>query len=162
MASASLKEDIAIEAALKNTATGYAAAKSGAGAVPVIDMTSPDAAEQMWEAAGSVGFFTLVNHGVPESVIRAAFAASAGFFARDIPTKKAESPFAPHLNSGYEFMSQVRPSTGTADQKESLQITAREGSMDSRWPTAPAELQPAARELLDASHALACSRGVPV
>ena len=64
-ANVSLKEDIAIEAALKNTATGYAAAKSGKGVVPVIDMTSKNAAQQMWEAAGSVGFFTVVNHGVP-------------------------------------------------------------------------------------------------
>ena len=30
-------------------------------------------------------------------------------------------------------VTQVRPSTGTADQKESLQITARVGCMDGRW-----------------------------
>ena len=82
--------------------------------------------------------------------------ACSASFARDRESKHAESPFAAHLNSGYEFMSQVRPSTGTADQKESLQITAREGAMDGRWPHAPESLQPAAQCLMDASHGLAC------
>ena len=58
------------------------------------------------------------------------------------PGEPLDSPFARDMNSGYEFMSQVRPSTGTADQKESLQVTAREGAMDGRWPSAPAACCP--------------------
>ena len=84
----------------------------------------------MWEAATSVGFFTVTNHGVPEAAIEAAFDASAGFFARPLEDKHEASPFAAQHNAGYEYMSQVRPSTGTADQKESLQVTARGGAMD--------------------------------
>ena len=109
----------------------------------------------MWDAATTVGFFTVVNHGVSKTTIDSAFASSSALFARDLDDKRQEMPFAPQLNSGYEFMSQVRPSSGTADQKESLQITARTGCMDGRWPSAPKTLEPVARSLLDASHALA-------
>merc|ERR1711924_36918 len=51
--------------------------------------------------------------------------------------KETQAPFAKNANSGYEFMAQIRPSTGTPDQKESLQITARAGCMDGRWPHEP-------------------------
>lgn len=109
----------------------------------------------MWDAAASVGFFTVVNHGIPAAAIEDAFGSSREFFARDREVKHAESPFAAHLNSGYEFMAQVRPSTGTADQKESLQVTAREGTMEGRWPTEPKRLEPAVRTLLEGGHGLA-------
>ena len=118
-------------------------------------MSQPDAAEAMWAAATSVGFFTVTNHGVPDELIENAFASSKQFFARDLDAKQRESPFAPQLNSGFEYFSQVRPSTGTADQKESLQITARAGAMDDRWPSEPETLQPVARAMMEASRALA-------
>jgi isopenicillin N synthase-like dioxygenase len=159
MAARELQEDINVERGLRTQVLGTSrAAKAGAGVVPVIDMSeSPETVtEAMWNAASTVGFFTLKNHGISQAAIEEAFAASADFFAQEQPAKKEQSPFAAHLNSGYEFMSQVRPSTGTADQKESLQITAREGTMDGRWPTHPANLQPAVRALLEASHGLAC------
>ena len=47
-------------------------------------------AEAMWEAATTVGFFTVVNHGVPEPAILHAFEASRAFFARDLDAKHAE------------------------------------------------------------------------
>ena len=123
--------------------------------MPVIDLERPDAAEAMWAAATSVGFFTVTNHGVPDELIENAFASSKQFFARDLDAKQRESPFAPQLNSGFEYFSQIRPSTGTADQKESLQITARAGAMDGRWPSEPETLQPVARAMMEASRALA-------
>ena len=49
-------------------------------------------------------------------------------------------------------MTQVRPSTGTPDQKESLQITAREGSMDGRWPRTEG-FEPLVRSVRDAAAA---------
>lgn len=152
-----ISEDVAVERSLKDTAIGYSAAKPGKGVVPVIDLAGePSAiAKAMMDAAASVGFFTVINHGVSEAAISDAFGASAGFFELEQDAKREAAPFAAHLNSGYEYFSQVRPSTGTADQKESLQITARAGAMDGRWPTTPGGLQPAARALLDASHALA-------
>eukprot|EP00959_Pyramimonas_sp_CCMP1952_P063104 1318972-Pyramimonas_sp.AAC.1 len=51
-------------------------------------------------------------------------------------------------------MKQVRPSTGTADQKESLQITARQGAMEGRWPQEPPELRGASERLLDSALAV--------
>jgi len=75
--------------------------------------------------------------GIPEASIDEVFAASAAFFGQTREAKAEQSPFAPHLNSGYEYMTQVRPSTGAPDQKESLNITARIGAMERRWPVLP-------------------------
>ena len=152
--SEAIAADVELERSLRNTTTGCAAAVEGT--VPTIDLTSADAAEAIWAAATTVGFFSVTNHGIDEALIDRCFASSAGFFARELTAKKGASPFAPQLNSGYEFMTQVRPSTSTADQKESLQITARQGCMDGRWPTEPARLEPDARLLMDAAHALGC------
>ena len=151
---AAMAADVELERSLRTSATGttrHASAKN----VPVIDLSRPDAAEAMWAAATTVGFFTVVNHGVPDELIASAFASSKQFFARDLDAKQRESPFAPQLNSGFEYFSQVRPSTGTADQKESLQITARAGAMDGRWPSEPETLQPVARAMMEASQSLA-------
>ena len=151
---AAIAADVELERSLRTSATGttrHASAKN----VPVIDLSRPDAAEAMWAAATSVGFFTVTNHGVPDELIENAFASSKHFFARDLDAKQRESPFAPQLNSGFEYFSQIRPSTGTADQKESLQITARAGAMDGRWPSEPEALQPVARAMMEASQRLA-------
>jgi isopenicillin N synthase-like dioxygenase len=77
-------------------------------------------ADQLWDASIDVGFFQLKNHGVPLAQMREAFAMSEAFFA--LPDSvKAQYPLA--RNAGWESRAQVRPSTGTADQKESYQIT---------------------------------------
>ena len=145
--------DIEVERSLFTSGIGAAAAASANDySVPVIDMskgTDEDIADQLWNAATTVGFFSLVGHGIPQETIDKAFSVSKEFFALPQKEKEEASPFAIYLNAGYEFMSQVRPSTGTADQKESLQITAREGVMDSRWPDTPADFRPAAETLLD-------------
>ena len=87
-------------------------------------------ADQLWDAAIDVGFFQLADHGVPLADIRAAFAEAERFFA--LPdTVKAQYPLA--NNAGWESKAQVRPSTGTADQKESYQITLP--LMDALFPT---------------------------
>ena len=156
---AAIAEDVEVERRLRGSVVGSGIASEGAGRVPTIDMSSDSSlvAEQMWDAATSVGFFTVINHGVPDSVIEAGFTASAAFFAQPLDVKHAASPFAAQLNSGYEFMTQVRPSTGTADQKESIQITARAGCMEGRWPTVDGvEFEAASRALADASHELGC------
>ena len=137
----SVADDVALERSLRDNSHAMAAAS--ARVVPVIDLASANAADAMWEAATTVGFFTLKNHGLPQELVDAAFQNSSEFFARPRAEKDADSPFARDMNSGYEFMSQVRPSTGIADQKESLRVTAREGAMDGRWPSAPAALEQA-------------------
>lgn len=137
-------------------ASGLGAAAASAGSIPTIDMSADDesCAALMWKAARETGFFTLVNHGIKQSAIDAVFAASEQFFGQPIDAKRAQSPFSAENNVGYEFMSQVRPSTRTADQKESLQITARACAMDGRWPEQPAGFEQVTRELMVQAHAL--------
>ncbi|MGP1356948.1 isopenicillin N synthase family dioxygenase, partial [Roseicyclus sp.] len=71
------------------------------------------------------------GHGIPLDRIEEAFALSEAFFA--LPGEaKAALPLRPGTNAGWEFKAQVRPSTGTPDQKESYQITLPR--MDGLWP----------------------------
>jgi isopenicillin N synthase-like dioxygenase/tRNA(Arg) A34 adenosine deaminase TadA len=149
-------DDIDVERSL--LASGLGAAASKQGTVPVIDMSvgsDEELAQQLFEAATTVGFFTVVGHGMDLELIDQTFQASADFFSQPLPEKESQSPFARNLNSGYEYMTQVRPSTGTNDQKESLQITARQGSMEDRWPSTPPQFQETTQDLLTASLALA-------
>ncbi|WP_372971713.1 isopenicillin N synthase family dioxygenase [Marinobacter sp.] len=104
--------------------------------VPVIDLTDFDKrrdeiTDQLWQAATEVGFFQLSNHGLDLALIREAFGLSENFFALPEADKQRFS-LKKGLNSGWEFKSQVRPSTGTADDKESFQITLPH--MDDLWP----------------------------
>ncbi len=89
-------------------------------------------ADQLWQAATEVGFFQVYNHGIDQAEIDAAFALSERFFA--LPEAvKAQYPLRPGMNAGWEYKAQVRPSTGTADQKESYQITLPR--MAHLWPS---------------------------
>lgn len=106
-------------------------------AIPEIDLSDfearrPEIAEQLWEAATQCGFFQVYNHGVPLAAIEESFALAERFFAlpHDI---KAQYPLRGGSNAGWEFMAQVRPSTGTPDNKESYQITLP--CMDGLWPS---------------------------
>lgn len=86
------------------------------------DSRKAEIADQLWAAATTVGFFQLVNHGIPQEQIDAAFEAEQRFFELPAETK-GQYPLLKGTNSGWEYKAQVRPSTGTADQKESYQIT---------------------------------------
>ncbi|KAF2100015.1 Clavaminate synthase-like protein [Rhizodiscina lignyota] len=71
-------------------------------------------------AAENVGFFSITDHGISIEEIEDMFDNSQRFFA--LPSDvKATVPWSPN-NVGWEFKSQVRPSTGAADQKESYQL----------------------------------------
>ncbi|OIW29737.1 putative UPF0676 protein [Coniochaeta ligniaria NRRL 30616] len=85
---------------------------------------------QLVAAAETDGFFVLVDHDIPPSEIEAQFAAAERFFS--LPDSvKATVPFT-HLNTGWEKNSQIRPSTGQPDRKESYQMQF--GShMDGLW-----------------------------
>ena len=96
----------------------------------------------------------MVGHGIPQDIIERSFGVAQQFFSLGQEEKEAASPFAQQLNSGYEFMTQVRPSTGTADQKESLQITARRGCMDHRWPGSPPEFEEVAKTMMESCNVL--------
>jgi isopenicillin N synthase-like dioxygenase/tRNA(Arg) A34 adenosine deaminase TadA len=154
---ASAMKDIAVEAALFTSGLGSAASSNDL-VVPTIDMsvgTDEEIANALWEAATTVGFFTIVNHGIASELIDTVFETSAQFFAQTQEEKERQSPYARNLNSGYEFMKQLRPSTGTIDQKESIQITARAGSMDDRWPTTPTHFRSVTETFMIQVHALA-------
>lgn len=86
---------------------------------------------RLWDAAVDVGFFQLANHGIAPADVDAAFAMTKAFFALPEETK-ARHPLKKALNAGWESRAQVRPSTGTPDQKESYQITRPH--MDGLWP----------------------------
>lgn len=105
--------------------------------IPLIDMSDffarkAEITDQLWDAATGIGFFQLTNHGIPQELVDDAFALSEKFF--DLPEQaKAQYPLKPGSNAGWEFKAQVRPSTGTPDQKESYQITLPR--MKGLWPT---------------------------
>lgn len=87
-------------------------------------------ADELWNAATDIGFFQVVDHGIDLGDIRAAFAMSERFFA--LPDEvKARWP--KRYNSGWEQLTQIRPSVGVPDQKESYQVTL--SNMDGLWPS---------------------------
>ena len=132
--------------------------------VPLIDLgdferRKAEIAEQLWQASAEIGFFQIVNHGIASQEIRQAFAMSEAFFA--LPeAEKAKVPLDKKLNSGWETRAQVRPSTGTADQKESYQITRPHMDRLSLWP--PAGVLPGFRETMLAFEAKAWTVGMRV
>jgi isopenicillin N synthase-like dioxygenase len=119
----------------KDSRMGAMGSETQAREIRVIDLSDFEArraeiADQLWSASVDVGFFQLANHGVPLDQIRHAFAMSERFFA--LPDSvKARYPLS--RNAGWESRSQVRPSTGTPDQKESYQITRPR--MDGLYPS---------------------------
>ncbi|MDT3641228.1 2-oxoglutarate and iron-dependent oxygenase domain-containing protein, partial [Cronobacter sakazakii] len=83
----------------------------------------------LWDAAVEIGFFQVSGHGIAPSVITDAFSRAEQFFA--LPDDvKAQYPL--NRNAGWEKRAQIRPSTGTPDEKESYQITRPR--MAGLWP----------------------------
>ncbi|KAI7787334.1 leucoanthocyanidin dioxygenase [Diaporthe eres] len=75
---------------------------------------------ELSDAAENVGFFSIVEHGITQTDIDKAFARSQAFFS--LPDDvKATVPWSPQ-NVGWEKNSQIRPSTGAPDNKESYQL----------------------------------------
>ncbi len=122
---------------LKKESTFRGMGTTKAREVPKIDMSNfekrkAEIADQLWEASTAIGFFQLVNHGIPQEQVDEAFAMTERFFALPHETK-GQYPLLNGTNSGWEYKAQVRPSTGTADNKESYQITTTR--MAKLWPT---------------------------
>jgi isopenicillin N synthase-like dioxygenase len=99
-------------------------------AIPTIDaagLGSPEGdrrlADEIGAAARGVGFFTVVDHGVPAAVVDAMFAAGRGFFARPAGEKTALSIRRSPHNRGYVGLSEesLDPKAG-ADVKEAFNI----------------------------------------
>ena len=85
-----------------------------------------DITRELVDAAENVGFFCIVDHGISREAVDRIFDQSARFFGQD-DNIKAQVPFSPQHNAGWEKNSQVRPSTGVADRKESYQMQFGEG-----------------------------------
>ncbi len=128
-------DDDALTEIQRERTMGGVGSESALRDIPVIDMSIADRAaldDALWRAATDSGFFQLENHGFSREEMDAAFAASREFFA--LPESvKAQYPLRGSSNAGWESMAQVRPSTGTADQKESYQITRTR--MEGLWPS---------------------------
>ncbi|PSS05225.1 hypothetical protein BD289DRAFT_358327 [Coniella lustricola] len=87
-------------------------------------------------AAENVGFFSVINHGIPPAEIRAMFGTAQSFFA--LPDNiKATVPWNSQ-NVGWEKNSQIRPSTGAADMKESYQLQFGENMLTGGKQSRPA------------------------
>lgn len=103
--------------------------------IPQISLRDFDAridsiTKELIDAAENVGFFTLIDHGLSADEIEAMFANSKSFF--DLSDEvKATVPWSAK-NVGWEKNSQVRPSTGQPDTKESYQLQFGE-NMDQVW-----------------------------
>ncbi|MFI1920267.1 isopenicillin N synthase family dioxygenase [Nocardia sp. NPDC020380] len=122
--------------------------------IRVVDLTDFDArrteiTEQLWTAATEIGFFQLSGHGIPQQQIDDIFARTGGFFALPEPVK-AQYPLVKANNAGWESLTQVRPSIGVPDQKESYQITRPH--MTGLWP-ADTELPGFTGAILEFEHA---------
>ncbi|MCC8983493.1 isopenicillin N synthase family dioxygenase [Bradyrhizobium acaciae] len=105
--------------------------------IPVIDLSDFDRrkheiADALWQASRDIGFFQVCNHGIPQADIDAAFETAWTFFELPMDTK-ARYPMPKGTNAGWEYKAQVRPSTGTPDNKESYQITPP--NMTGLWPS---------------------------
>ncbi|WP_207843264.1 isopenicillin N synthase family oxygenase [Williamsia soli] len=103
-------------------------------------------ADELWSAATDIGFFQVVDHGIDLADVRHAFAMAEAFFALPEDVKSLRPK---RYNSGWESLTQVRPSVGTPDQKESYQVTL--SNMDGLWPT-DAELAGFRQTILDFEH----------
>ncbi|MFN3546297.1 MAG: isopenicillin N synthase family dioxygenase [Mesorhizobium sp.] len=136
MESTALKKDYGL-VELNKEATFGGMGREKARDVPQIDLSDfenrkAEIADQLWQASTEIGFFQLVNHGIPQSQIDEAFEFAEKFF--DLPMEtKGKYPLEKGTNCGWEYKAQVRPSTGTADNKESYQITLPR--MGKLWPT---------------------------
>jgi isopenicillin N synthase-like dioxygenase len=107
--------------------------------IRIIDLSAPgttqaDTDDALWSAAADSGFFQVTGHGIAQADIDAAFDAAERFFALPTETKERRA-MPPRTNSGWEFKSQKRPSTGTYDQKETYQVTISRMDELDLWPT---------------------------
>lgn len=112
------------------TATRYVARPIPAISLANFNSRIDEITRELVSASENVGFFTITDHGISNEQIESMFALAESFFS--LPDSvKATVPWNPN-NVGWEKKSQVRPSTGQPDQKESYQLQFGE-NMDGLW-----------------------------
>ncbi|ORX45458.1 leucoanthocyanidin dioxygenase [Hesseltinella vesiculosa] len=85
------------------------------------DQRRDEIVQAIMKAAKTHGVFYVKNHGIPIETLREMFLVSKQFFALSDSTKKNYSLDVPR-NAGWERFAQIRPQTGLADLKESMQL----------------------------------------
>ncbi|VWX58960.1 Isopenicillin N synthase [Burkholderiales bacterium 8X] len=97
-------------------------------------------AVQVGSACREVGFFALMNHGIPQSLVDAAFGASAAFFAQPLARKQELAIGKLGSNRGYvglgiEALDEKTP----ADRKEAFNLIWTDGRSrpPNAWPELP-------------------------
>lgn len=105
--------------------------------IPAIDLSNfekrrDEIKKQLFDAAINDGFFSLYGQDSPSKAeILEMFELEKQFFAQPMQTKM-KIKHEKIKNTGYEYLTQVRPSTGTPDQKESLQLQYHR--FNDNWP----------------------------
>ncbi|MFD1383172.1 isopenicillin N synthase family dioxygenase [Rhodanobacter aciditrophus] len=132
-----MTQSYSLEELQRETTFGGAGIEADDRQVPIIDLSNfeerrAEIADELWQAATEIGFFQLKNHGIEQPEVDAVFHEADRFFKLS-DAVKGQYPRPKGVNAGWETRSQIRPSTGTADQKESYQIT--QYHMDGLWPT---------------------------
>ena len=148
-------------------------------AIPVIDLAQPGAAvaNAIGHACVETGFFAVINHGVPASLIATVYAVAEGFFDLPMAEKMKVARPRPEQNRGFialgtEVLSRLAGSDSPPDYKEVFTIgpfdlpatdyytvpAAYPHMAPNLWPEQPAALQPVLREywavLTNLSHRL--------
>jgi isopenicillin N synthase-like dioxygenase len=157
----------------------YASAKAiDAGSIPVIDMEPLAGADRaavaavgraLLDAAESVGFFYVRNHGVPQPLVDRAFALSRRFFA--LPAENKQRVRINAIHRGFLAIGGARMyETARVDLKESFIWGPELGRDDpdvaagkplmgpNQWPAELPELGPALTDYADA--VMACARSL--
>ncbi|KAK3112056.1 hypothetical protein LTR53_012077, partial [Teratosphaeriaceae sp. CCFEE 6253] len=108
---------------------------------------------QLIQAAETDGFFSLTDTSITVPEINSIFATSESFFALSDDVK-GTVPFT-HRNVGWEKRSQVRPSTGVADEKESYQLQFGDAMAD-KWIAREAlpDFKPSAQTFMQKAQAV--------
>ena len=94
-------------------------------------------AAQIGHACREVGFFVIIGHGVPVSLIDATFAESARFFAQPTDFKRSMAIDRLGSNRGYVGLGvEALDETTAADHKEAFNLIWTDGATrpDNAWP----------------------------
>ena len=119
--------------------------------VPSISLANFDSERErikreLVHAAETMGFFVIKDQARPsKQEIETIFDQSKAFFSQP-DTVKQKTPHVKTENTGWERNAQIRPSTGTPDQKESIQL--QYARRHDNWPTYSSEFQAVASEFM--------------
>mmetsp|Transcript_21433 Transcript_21433/g.27720 ORF Transcript_21433/g.27720 Transcript_21433/m.27720 type:complete len:312 (+) Transcript_21433:179-1114(+) len=102
--------------------------------IPVIDMRKETSAIDLVNAFETIGFATLIHHGVDDNAMQTGFDASSRFFALPESTKM-ESRYQSHSSNRGYIAFQTEAHSATPELKETFDIGWDEGSeFDTPWP----------------------------